>query len=119
MSLTDVCCLFAGVHVVVVCFVYRGSWCPFCSIELASHNARVSDYAALNTELFAVTPTLQSGNAATVKSFGLNYRVLSDVNNEVAKEYGTLNQLNEDLAKVHEKLGTYTKEGANTAGDHH
>jgi peroxiredoxin len=93
----------SGRHVVLVW--YRGAWCPFCSATLKAHNEFVAQYTALNAVLFAVTPTVSEFTAKTVIDYGLRFPVLSDPGNSTAKAYGTLNQLNEDLTKVHIKAG--------------
>ena len=95
----------SGRHTVLIW--YRGAWCPFCSATLKAYNERVDDFAARNAQLVAITPTLPEYTAKTVQERGLKFRaVLSDVGNAVAKRYGTLNQLNEDLRNISRKLGT-------------
>ena len=55
--------------------------------------------------MYAITPTLPTLTAVTVQELGLKLPVLSDVGNVVAKQYGTLYQLDEDLSKLQTKLG--------------
>ena len=93
----------SGKHTVLLW--YRGAWCPFCQATVKAYNARVDDFAAANAQVVAITPTLPEHTAKTVAEFGLRYTVLSDVGNEVARQYGTLNQLSEDLRGVYLKLG--------------
>jgi peroxiredoxin len=101
VSVSDL--ISSGRHTVLVW--YRGEWCPWCSLTLKTHNEHVAQYRALNAELYAITPTLPAVTAGTVQKMGLTFDVLSDVGNTAAKAYGTLNQLNEDLTKVHQKMG--------------
>ena len=92
----------SGQHTILVW--YRGEWCPYCAAFLKAYSARVDEFAALNGRVLAVTPTVQSRTARTVSSFGLRFSVLSDPGNATAKQYGALNQLNEDLSRVSTKL---------------
>ena len=95
----------SGRHTVLLW--YRGAWCPFCAATLKAYNARVDDFAAVNAQVVAITPTLPQHTAKSVQEWGLKFAaVLSDVGNVVAREYGTLNQLNEDLRNISAKLGT-------------
>ena len=85
---------------------YRGAWCPFCSATLKAYNERVDDFAKHNAQVVAITPTLPEHTAKTVQEWSLKFTVLSDVGNMVAKQYGTLNQLDEDMRSISVKLGT-------------
>ena len=94
----------SGKHTVLLW--YRGAWCPYCSATLKAYNARVDDFAAANAQVVAITPTLPEHTAKTVAEWQLKYTVLSDVGNKVARQYGTLNQLSEDMRNISAKLGT-------------
>lgn len=85
---------------------YRGAWCPFCAATLKAYNARIDDFTHNNAQVIAITPTLPEHTNKTVEEWGLNFTVLSDVGNVVAKQYGALNQLNEDLRNISARLGT-------------
>ena len=93
----------SGQHTILLW--YRGEWCPFCAATLKAYNAQLAAFTRLNARVVAITPTLSTITAGTVATFGLGFPVLSDPGNAVAKQYGALNQLSEDLARVHEKLG--------------
>ena len=92
----------AGEHVILI--FYRGEWCPYCAATLKAYNARVDDFTALKARLFAITPTVAALTPATVDKFSLTFPVLSDPGNAVAKQYGALNQLSEDLSRISTKL---------------
>jgi peroxiredoxin len=94
----------SGRHTVLVW--YRGAWCPFCSATIKSYNAHVDEFAAVNAQVVAITPTLPEYTSKTVADWALRFPVLTDMGNEVAREYGTLNQLNEDMRNISLKLGT-------------
>jgi len=94
----------SGKHTVLLW--YRGAWCPFCSATIKAYNERVGDFSAAGAQLVAITPTLPEHTAKTVDEWGLKFTVLSDVGNVVAKQYGTLNQLNEDMRNLSVRLGT-------------
>ena len=95
----------SGRHTVLIW--YRGAWCPFCTATMKAYNARLADFAAVNTQIVAITPTLPEHTAKSVAEWELKFaHVLSDIGNVVARQYGTLNQLNEDMRTIQTKLGT-------------
>ncbi|MDO6804689.1 peroxiredoxin-like family protein, partial [Wenyingzhuangia sp. 1_MG-2023] len=42
---------------VVIAF-YRGSWCPYCNLELRALQARLADIHGLGAELIAISPQM-------------------------------------------------------------
>jgi peroxiredoxin len=67
---------------------YRGSWCPYCNIQLHDYQASLGDIKAAGAQLVAVSPELSDSALSWKEKNELEFIVLSDVGNEVAREYG-------------------------------
>ncbi|MBO1257027.1 AhpC/TSA family protein [Alteromonas sp. 5E99-2] len=72
---------------VVVTF-YRGSWCPYCNLQLKALQARMDDIHALGAKLVAISPEVPDGSLAAEEINDMGFYVLSDQDSVVAKQYG-------------------------------
>ena len=72
---------------VVVTF-YRGSWCPYCNLQLRALQARLGDINALGAELVAVSPQVPDDSLTKDEIGEMDFIVLSDQSAKVASEYG-------------------------------
>ena len=81
---------------VVVTF-YRGGWCPYCNIQLRAYQAALPEITALGARLVAISPQLPDGSLATATKNELTFDILSDVGNEVARSFGLVYALPEEL----------------------
>ncbi|PWQ93949.1 peroxiredoxin-like family protein [Leucothrix arctica] len=72
---------------VVVTF-YRGSWCPYCNLQLKALQARLADINALGAELVAISPQVPDDSLTKDEISGMDFVVLSDQSAKVASEYG-------------------------------
>ena len=80
----------------VVAF-YRGGWCPYCNIQLRAYQAILADMSALGARLVAISPQLPDGSLSTAEANKLTFDVLSDVGNRVARSFGLVWSLPEEL----------------------
>ena len=71
----------------VVLTWYRGSWCPYCNIALQSYQANLPKFKKAGARLVALTPELPDKSLTATEKHGLEFEVLSDVNNEVAGKF--------------------------------
>jgi len=92
VTLSDL--LFVGPVVVVF---YRGGWCPYCNLQLRAYQAILPDLTELGACLVAISPQLPDGSLSTAEANELTFTVLSDVGNKVARRYGLLWALPEEL----------------------
>lgn len=67
---------------------YRGSWCPYCNIQLHDYQASLGDIQAAGAQLVAVSPELSDSALSWKEKNELEFIVLSDVGNKIAREYG-------------------------------
>jgi len=72
---------------VVVTF-YRGSWCPYCNIQLRALQDRLADIHALGAQLVAISPQVPDDSLTDDEISKMDFVVLSDQNANVASQYG-------------------------------
>ena len=93
--------LLADGPVVIVWF--RGGWCPYCNITLHAMQDALPEIRKLGATLVAISPQMPESTADTTNKNRLTFDVLSDVGNEVAKAYGLVYTLPEDVAGLLEE----------------
>jgi peroxiredoxin len=86
----------------VILIWYRGGWCPYCNITLHYLQERLPDFQAAGATLLALTPELPDKSLSTAEKHNLEFVVLSDVGNTIAKQYGVVFQLTPDVAKMYD-----------------
>ena len=89
----------------VVLSFYRGGWCPFCNLELQALQSRLPQIKALGATLVAITPETPDNSLSTVEKHGLEFEVLSDIGNQVARDYGLLFHVYEEMRPLYLKWG--------------
>ncbi len=85
----------------VVLTWYRGNWCPYCNLTLHALQEELSNFKAHGANLIALTPELPDESISTSEKHNLQFEVLSDVGNKVAKEYGIVFQLTDEVAEMY------------------
>jgi len=85
---------------VVVSF-YRGGWCPYCNVELRGLQRALPEIQAAGATLLAISPELPDNSLTTEQKNGLAFAVLSDVGNVVAKSFGIVYTLPDELLAVY------------------
>src|SRR5271155_3233943 len=81
---------------VVVSF-YRGEWCPFCNIELRGFQQVLPTMQELGATLIAISPEKPDHGIVTAEKNNLTFPVLSDFGNKVARQFGIVFQVGEEL----------------------
>jgi len=71
----------------VVLTFYRGEWCPYCNLQLRSLQHVFADMRALNASLIAVSPQSPDHSLSLTEKHGLEFAVLSDVDQSVIRAY--------------------------------
>lgn len=89
----------------VVLAFYRGAWCPYCAIELHALQARLGEITEAGATLVAVSPQTPDNSLSTAEKLDLTFPVLSDVGNVVARSFGLVFSLPEDLRTVYDGFG--------------
>lgn len=90
----------------VILVWYRGGWCPYCNINLQYLQQELPNFKAQGASLLALTPELPDRSISTSEKHDLKFEVLSDVGNIVAKNYGIVFKLTDDVARIYnQKFG--------------
>lgn len=82
---------------------YRGGWCPYCNMTLRYLQQSLADFHATGAQLLALTPELPDKSLSTKEKNELQFEVLSDIDLQVARQYGIVFQLTEAVATVYSK----------------
>lgn len=84
---------------------YRGSWCPYCNLELRALQARIDEIARIGATLVAISPQTPDRSLTTAEKEGLAFPVLSDAGNRVARQFGLVFSLDGTLRPLYEAFG--------------
>jgi peroxiredoxin len=84
----------------VVLAFYRGGWCPYCDLQLRAYQSALPTIVQLGARLIAVSPQLPDGSLSTAEKNGLEFDVLSDVGNGIARSFGLVYSLPEELREA-------------------
>lgn len=81
----------------VVITFYRGVWCPFCNMTLHAYQNILPDIKALGASFVAISPQTPDNSLTMVEKAELEYAVLSDLGNTVARQFGIVYKLGEAM----------------------
>jgi peroxiredoxin len=84
---------------------YRGSWCPYCNLELVALQRSFPELKDIGAQLVAISPEKPEKAEALVGKHGLSFEVLSDAGNKVARQFGLVFTLDQDLQPFYLKAG--------------
>lgn len=98
----------------VVLTWYRGGWCPYCNLTLNALQEELANFKKQGANLIALTPELPNESISTSEKNNLQFEVLSDVGNKVAKEYGIVFQLTGDVAELYNDAFAFHKHNGDT-----
>lgn len=85
--------------------VFRGVWCPFCSIELKALNAILQELKKRRTTLVGLAPQLQKSAKENKSKLSLEFDILVDQGNQYANKLGLCYDLPGDLIDVYKEFG--------------
>ncbi len=81
----------------VVISFYRGEWCPFCNIELRGLEEALPRMQELGATLIAISPEKPDFGLLAIEKNKLTFPVLSDFGNKVARQFGIVFQIGQEL----------------------
>ena len=93
----------------VVLTWYRGGWCPYCNIASAAYQEKLPEIRAAGASLVALTPELPEKSMITSESLKLDFNVLTNLNDEVARKYRLVCELTLGVEKLHKEFFYLTK----------
>jgi peroxiredoxin len=71
--------------------------CPYCNIQLRAYQRALPEIAALGGQVIAISPQLPDGSLSAAEKNALEFHVLSDAHNAVARSFGLVYALPEEL----------------------
>ena len=86
---------------------YRGSWCPYCNLELNALQRELPRIEAAGGQLVAISPELPDKSLSLVEKHALTFQVLSDVGNRVARQFGLVFSMDQELRPVFDQFGIH------------
>ncbi len=89
----------------VVLTFYRGSWCPYCNRELHALQAALPDIEAARARMIAVSPQTPDSSMTIVERQNLTFPVLSDAGNRVARHFGLVFRVGDDVRDKYKAAG--------------
>lgn len=84
---------------------YRGGWCPYCNLELAAYQRLLPELRDLGAQLIAISPELPDNSLTLMEKHELKYEILSDLDNQVAKQFGITFELSPQVRTIYESFG--------------
>ena len=86
----------------VVLMWYRGGWCPYCNLTLHHMQEALPEFKKNGASLLALTPEVPDSSITTKEKNELEFEVLSDLDNTVARQYKVVFKLTDDVAASYE-----------------
>ncbi len=71
----------------VVLTFYRGVWCPYCNLHLKLLQQTIPNIEKLGASVVAISPMNPDNSQAIVEANELQFEVLSDIGNKIARQY--------------------------------
>ena len=88
-----------------VLIFYRGNWSPFCQMQLAYYQKHLEDLRAHGVNLIAISPNQRHVAKEMAEKMSLEFTILNDVKNVVAKKFGLVYTLDETIKPIYRNLG--------------
>lgn len=89
----------------VVINFYRGEWCPYCNLELRAFQNLLPEFKQVGATLVAISPELPDHSLNVTEKHSLEFSVLSDVGNNVSRQYGLVFTLDASLQPLYQSFG--------------
>ena len=90
----------------VVLNIYRGGWCPYCSMEMKALHDVLPDIQSRGARLVGMAPETPEKAMSTAERHDIAIDILSDQGNQVAEQMGLVFELPEALRPIYEQFGT-------------
>lgn len=91
----------------VILAFYRGSWCPYCNLELKFLQDNLSLIKDKGAHLIAVSPQSPDHSLSITEKNNLEFEVLTDIDNRFAKKLGITYQLQDFVIPYYNALGIH------------
>ena len=84
---------------------YRGRWCPYCNAELTAFQLALPEIAARGARLVAISPEMPDASLTADEIDRLDFEVLTDAGNRVARQFGLVYALDGEARALLETHG--------------
>jgi peroxiredoxin len=101
----------------VILMWYRGGWCPYCNVALHYMQDALPEFKKYGANLIAVSPEVPDKSITTKEKHELQFEVLSDLDNNVAREYKVVYKLTEEVAKIYQSSFGLSEYNGNSKGE--
>lgn len=81
----------------LVLVFYRGSWCPFCNLQLIGYQERIADFNKAGANIVAIGAEHPDKSLKVVNTFELGFEVLTDAQLKYANECGVAYEFTPEL----------------------
>src|SRR5262249_34500096 len=88
----------------LVVFFIRGRWCPFCVGQVEAMNAIVPQLRSMGASLIAISPQTVHHNYLMADQHRLQFLLLSDSGNKIAKQFGVAYRVPEYQQVVYQQV---------------
>ncbi len=92
-------------HGPVVMTFYRGAWCPYCHLALRAYQQALPQLQAGGATLVAISPQTPNHSRALAEKLELTFAVLSDMGNQVARQFGLVFTIDETVRGAYKQVG--------------
>jgi len=89
----------------VVLVFYRGGWCPYCNLQLRLYQGILTQIKLASGNLVAISPQIPDESLNMSEKNGLEFEVLSDPGNKVARHYTTVFKNSEESLNLMKNAG--------------
>jgi peroxiredoxin len=88
----------------VAMIFYRGAWCPYCHLALRAYQQALPHMQARGATLVAISPQTLDHNRALAEKLELTFALLSDLGNQLAREYGLVFTIDEAVRDAYKQV---------------
>ncbi len=89
----------------VVMTFYRGAWCPYCHLTLRAYQQALPQLQGGGATLIAISPQTPHHSRALAEKLELTFALLSDIGNQVARQFGLVFTIDEAVRGAHKQVG--------------
>lgn len=89
----------------IILVFYRGTWCPYCNLQLQNYQKELEKINSLGANLVAISPQNPDETLSIKEKNDLKFEVLSDNGNIVAKQFTTVFESAEIAISTMKELG--------------
>ena len=84
---------------------YRGSWCPYCNLELKALQEKITQLNEKKATLVAISPQSPDKSLTVIEKHHLTFEVITDKDNIFAKQLGIAFELQDFVLPYYHALG--------------